>query len=96
MESDATNARGMTEPMFSAPLPQLHSVFLLDGFIGAITAELMNLVQTSPISSTKTSSQHHCSAWHRTQYPKSWVAYERDTESRGRAVNWLCDKDMLS
>ena len=30
-----------------------------------------------------------------TQYPKSWVAYERDTEPRGRAVNWLCDKDML-
>ena len=30
-----------------------------------------------------------------TQSPKTWVAYERDEEPRGRAVNWLCDADML-
>ena len=30
-----------------------------------------------------------------TQYPKTWIAYEQDTEPRGRAFNWLCDEDML-
>lgn len=27
--------------------------------------------------------------------PKTWTAYERDEEPRGRATNWLCDEDML-
>ena len=27
--------------------------------------------------------------------PQTWVAYERDEEPRGRAVNWLYDEDML-
>ncbi|KAL2046727.1 hypothetical protein ABVK25_011599 [Lepraria finkii] len=30
-----------------------------------------------------------------TQFPLTWIAYERDQEPRGRAINWLCDKDML-
>ncbi|KAI9672821.1 MAG: hypothetical protein M1831_000257 [Alyxoria varia] len=30
-----------------------------------------------------------------TQSPKTWTAYERDEEPRGRAVNWLHDENML-
>ena len=27
--------------------------------------------------------------------PKTWIAYERDEQPRGRPVNWLRDEDML-
>lgn len=30
-----------------------------------------------------------------THSPRTWIAYERDNEPRGRATNWLCDEDML-
>jgi hypothetical protein len=30
-----------------------------------------------------------------THSPKTWIAYERDKEPKGRATNWLCDEDML-
>ena len=30
-----------------------------------------------------------------TQSPKTWTAYEHDEEPKGRAINWLCDDDML-
>jgi hypothetical protein len=30
-----------------------------------------------------------------TTSPKTWVAYEQDTEPKGRAYNWLKDVDML-
>ena len=30
-----------------------------------------------------------------TESPKTWIAYEKDEEPKGRAINWLCDDDML-
>lgn len=30
-----------------------------------------------------------------THSQKTWTAYEREKEPRGRATNWLCDEDML-
>jgi hypothetical protein len=27
--------------------------------------------------------------------PHTWIAYERDSDPRGREVNWLVDEDML-
>ena len=31
----------------------------------------------------------------KTESPKTWIAYEKDEEPKGRAINWLCDDDML-
>ncbi|MCJ1424372.1 hypothetical protein MMC29_002260 [Sticta canariensis] len=58
---------------------------------------LPKLTQVSPRFSCKDRTTIDIIAVHgiETHSPKTWTAYERDEEPRGRATNWLCDKDML-